>query len=571
MLKLNLIQLLLLMMCLLLNIFVHASERKVPKQYEQNRGDHCVCCLETLDEAKGNLTRLPCGHLFHYKCLLPWMKINMKCPTCKKIVDPNLFDPPLIKAIKEKFEDEILQIIENNNTAEFLHQLDLKENSPLIWAAILGKTRTVKLLIAKNASVTHQNLNGETALMYAISSNYFDIAKILIQTNPTTFLQKTKQVMTALMNAGALRRSASDVNSLFEILSGTTYVHHAIHQKDNLGNTPLIYAANKACDTSLIRLLIKNNANVGDEDNNGRTALCVAVAKTKLISVWKPLAQDHPEIWNISDNMGMTPLLHAARNGNYGNVKELVEHYQANVSDVDFNGKTALMHASCSGDMVFVNYMVTQIQAGEVNQVDSFGMTPLFYALDATTPHKGIVKKLIASGANIAYQIPIYHTEALNESALMFAIRKGLDTNIINQLINDATVNQRGHEGTTPLLYAVNANKFQIVKVLIAAGANPLLGTSRGLTPLMHAAREGYTSIVESLAKIEGTVNQEDMKKRTALFYAANQTEIVKILILSNANVNHKDQFGEFAIPREIREWALEQQTKVKSKKNKNK
>merc|ERR1712034_180158 len=96
--------------------------------------------------------------------------------------------------------------------------------------------------------------------------------------------------------------------------------------------------------------------------------------------------------------------------------------------------------------------------------------------------------------------------------------------------INDATVNQRGHEGTTPLLYAVNANKFQIVKVLIAAGANPLLGTSRGLTPLMHAAREGYASIVESLAKIEGTVNQEDIKKRTALFYAANQTEIVKIL-----------------------------------------
>jgi len=425
------------------------------------------------------------------------------------------------------------------------------------------------------------------------------------------------------LNGRSSNRSASDVISLFKILSGSTYMYHALHQKDNFGNTPLIHAAYNACDTSLIKLLIQSKANVEDEDNDGRTALCHAVAKTKLISVWKPLAQDHPEIWNKRDNIGMTPLLHAAQNGNYGNLKELVEHYHADVSDVDNNGKTALMYVLRDGNIVSVNYILTQIQAEEVNRVDNYGITPLLQALRAISPNTDIVKKLIASGANISYQ-----TEALDETALMFAIRKGLDINIINQLINDATVNQTDHQGDTPLLYAVHynkpksakslitaganllqgnplifaiikeldiniinqlindatvnqrddqgdtpllyaisCNKPRIVKSLITAGANPLQGNLRGMTPLMYAARKGSVNIVNSLAKIEGTVNQQDIDEKTPLFYAENQTDIVAILISFNANVNHKDKFGKFAIPEEVREKVLELQTNRINKK----
>jgi len=586
MIKLNLMQLLLIMMCLLLNSFVHASQermednkdpfdrekdeikRKVPKQYEQNLDDQCVFCFDKLNTAEDNLIRLTCGHLFHYNgCLLPWFKnkSNMQCPTCKKTVDPNSFDPPLIKTIKEKSEYEAIEAIENNNVPETLHQLDLKDNSPLIWATIFGKTQIVKLLIEKNADVRHQNSIGATALMFAIENDHFDIAKILIQKNPMTFFQKDKNGLTPLMNA-CRSKGKSNVISLFRSLPDITYVHQAVREKDNLGRTSLMYAATNAYDADLINLLIiHNNANVADEDLYGRTALFYAIANKRDISFWKPLAQNNPQIWDKPDNFGTTPLLQAAKYGNYENVKALVEH-GADISNVDSLGKTALMYASQFGDIYFVNYMFTQIQGGQVNRADNEGMTPLMHALHATTPHAGIVKKLIASGANIAYQ-----TESLKPTALMFAISKGMDTKIINQLINDVTVNQRDDQGNTPLLYAVNYNQPQILKSLIAAGADPLQAKPRGLTPLMYAAKRGYANMVINLAQIEGTVNQQDDSKRTALFYAVtfNQPKIKEILILSNADVNHRDKFGKFAIlEANDREKALKQQIKANLKKN---
>lgn len=117
----------------------------------------------------------------------------------------------------------------------------------------------------------------------------------------------------------------------------------------------------------------------------------------------------------------------------------------------------------------------------------------------------------------------------------------------------------------------MNYNQPQILKSLIAAGADPLQAKPRGLTPLMYAAKRGYANMVINLAQIEGTVNQQDDSKRTALFYAVtfNQPKIKEILILSNADVNHRDKFGQFAIlDANEREKALKQQIKANSKKN---
>ena len=41
----------------------------------------CVVCLDEFNQGD-SITKLPCGHIYHKKCLLPWFERKMLCPTC---------------------------------------------------------------------------------------------------------------------------------------------------------------------------------------------------------------------------------------------------------------------------------------------------------------------------------------------------------------------------------------------------------------------------------------------------------------------------------------------------------
>ncbi|KAI7822282.1 hypothetical protein BX661DRAFT_60849 [Kickxella alabastrina] len=57
------------------------AETEHGEQYESARC--CGICL--MDYLPGDLiVDLPCSHAFHEACVLPWLKINDKCPFCSK-------------------------------------------------------------------------------------------------------------------------------------------------------------------------------------------------------------------------------------------------------------------------------------------------------------------------------------------------------------------------------------------------------------------------------------------------------------------------------------------------------
>jgi len=45
----------------------------------------CSICFEDFDEAVGDLdlARLPCGHIFHFDCIVQWLERNQVCPLCR--------------------------------------------------------------------------------------------------------------------------------------------------------------------------------------------------------------------------------------------------------------------------------------------------------------------------------------------------------------------------------------------------------------------------------------------------------------------------------------------------------
>ena len=69
-------------------------------------------------------------------------------------------------------------------------------------------------------------------------------------------------------------------------------------------------------------------------------------------------------------------------------------------------------------------------------------------------------------------------------------------------------------------------------------------------TPLMHAAFEGYTHIIEFLINSGADVDLKNSDKETALIIAANQeySEAVELLINAGADLNLKDMHGRTAL-----------------------
>lgn len=72
----------------------------------------------------------------------------------------------------------------------------------------------------------------------------------------------------------------------------------------------------------------------------------------------------------------------------------------------------------------------------------------------------------------------------------------------------DCDVNAQNSEGWTALHYA--AHMAAGVDILLSAGANPNLYNEDGNTPLMLAAIEGFSKVVNKLAKAKCDVNMKD-------------------------------------------------------------
>lgn len=106
--------------------------------------------------------------------------------------------------------------------------------------------------------------------------------------------------------------------------------------------------------------------------------------------------------------------------------------------------------------------------------------------------NKEIIKRLKSKGADISYK------DSTGLNSLMVACYLG-KADLINELVNDDTINSRDNTGYTPLMFACNAGQFECVKELIALNANMNAKDNEDSTPIMFAAQHGYDSIVKYL------------------------------------------------------------------------
>mmetsp|Transcript_21604 Transcript_21604/g.52005 ORF Transcript_21604/g.52005 Transcript_21604/m.52005 type:complete len:288 (-) Transcript_21604:1661-2524(-) len=180
----------------------------------------------------------------------------------------------------------------------------------------------------------------------------------------------------------------------------------------------------------------------------------------------------------------------ASRNGEVGEVRELIEHG----AEIEERGSpdwyTPLLATAHCGQREVARVLLEL--GADISVVDKWGMTPLHVA--SLQGHDDVALVLLEHGAKISAQ------DNYGEMPLHSASTGGHEEAALVLLLHGADVSATDNDGETPLHKAVRyGNAVSVVRLLLQRGADASAKNTTGETPLHYAADEGYTRVVEQM------------------------------------------------------------------------
>jgi ankyrin repeat protein len=436
-------------------------------------------------------------------------------------------------------------------------------DAPLVEAVKSGDRAGVVRLLEAKADVNRAELDGTTALHWAVRGNDLDMADRLIR-------------------AGA-----------------------NVKTKNRYGVTPLYLAAQNG-SAPMIEKLLKAGANANETGTEGETVLMTA-ARTGSVDAAKVLLAAGAAIDAKEDWKGQTALMWATSEGHPAMVKELIAR-GANVNMrsnqvqwerqqtaeprdkwLPLGNLTPLLLAARDNCVACIPILADG--GADVNATDPDGYTPIMFAIinghyDAAAAllEKGANPNLLhKSGSAALYAAVDFHTmpnsnrpspkETDNHITSLDLIKlllaKGANVNAqLSRQIPYRTKLDRGDDtmlgaGTTPFLRAAKAADVVVMKLLLENGADPKL--FRAINPLQAAAGVGtkeedttgrhktQAEIIEAIKicmKAGIDINAADQSGRTALYGAALQgyDDVIQFLADNGADLFAKDRNGRTAL-----------------------
>ena len=135
-------------------------------------------------------------------------------------------------------------------------------------------------------------------------------------------------------------------------------------------------------------------------------------------------------------------------------------------------------------------------------------------------------------------------------TALMMASEDG-DLDVVRTLLaKGADVNSKDEDGVTALIMAFEGGHLDIARTLLAKGADVNSKDKRGVTALMMASGGGHLDVVRTLLAKGADVNSKDEDGVTALMMASAQgrLDVALALLAKGADVDAEEAYGVTAI-----------------------
>ena len=267
---------------------------------------------------------------------------------------------------------------------------------------------------------------------------------------------------------------------------------------DKINSTALMTAATKG-HAEIVKTLIAAGANPNASDKTGYTALMGAATKGHAEVVKILIAAGANPDATFGIHKDITPLMAAAAADDNLEVVNALIAGKANLHLTDIRGATALMHAAVSSHPKVVKAL--HAAGADLNTVAKDGSTALM--ITALFGRIEIIKTLLAAGANPntvgghGATALMYVALAGNPEFLKEAIAAQLPseklTSVHGKKIQEkmATLMQEMQEG--------RKNHPEVIKLLLAAGADLNATTEDGITALDVARNQGYVEVVRVL------------------------------------------------------------------------
>jgi uncharacterized protein len=466
-------------------------------------------------------------------------------------------------------------------------------------AAGRGDRDAVRAALARKADVNAAQVDGTTALHWAVDHDDLEMVDVLIRAGARV-TARTREGVTPLQLA-AINGSAIVIDRL---LKGGADPNAQLTPE---GDTALMMAA-RTGKTDAIRVLAEAGANVNAAETwGGTTPLMWAVseghaaAAQMLIGAGADVnARSHyvaaangrgfegrTPLTNSADakpaefaSGWLTPLMLASREDDVELARMLVAA-GADVNAVGGDGKTALAMAIFNGNYDVASFLVDS--KADVDTADAQRFTPLFWAVDrrnmetapnfpwmATQDPMPLIKKLLDAGADPNALVNNTPRARMREGSPRIVFATALmraafaaDLELVKLLLEhgaDPSIKSKDNEtmlaagAGLAFIHGYHRGKLEderleVVKLFVELGNDVNWPDDYGITPLMAAANIGHVKVIQYLLDKGADLAAHDLgKKNDGAFGSSNEPLMpidyaigVGTFVPNNAVIIHED------------------------------
>ena len=440
------------------------------------------------------------------------------------------------------------------------------QDTRVVEAAAVQDLQTVRALVEQGAGVDSPWADGSTALLWAAHWNDLDMVSLLLGAGAD---------VNAADDHGVTPLDRAVENASVPLVEKLLAAGADANAARTSGLTPLMVAARTGSPRVVDTLLVH------DADVNARTAVTNGSAL-----MWA-VAGSHSDVARSllnagadpreSTTDGFTPLLFAAANGDVAMAEALIEA-GVDVNDTGIDRTHALPYAIANGRDEFARFLLRRgadpngsvggihalhVAAGNVGTwlgdwSRAHGHGGRFRGRNLAADRRlALVRTLLERGADVNVRI---------RTSAMFMSYIGHPTKGAFEGFATGTGDLRGATPLWVAAYAANGagggGALEIIRTLLAAGADQHLTTDDGTTPFMAAAglgRATYTPreprgvrsdsaevAVRILLEAGADINAANEADFTALHGAAFRglNEVIEYLVAEGADIDARDFRG---------------------------